>query len=164
MAMTPSVPASAPADLSPLRPRRKLMHHLSVITGAVSVLNGIAVLVLTTCSAKLGPVFMGWVSDWWGLVEGIVVLLQLPPLVASMPLEERKEITDVVSSVIDAGIIWLVVPAIYVTSMYFVGHYSPGFYIWKIWVTSLPASLVDLLLLLVMLEIAKTVQRFSPSP
>jgi len=159
-------PAATPAPVppTPAAPRRKLIHHLTVITASTSVLNAVAVLLLTTCAPILGQLFMGWVADWWGLVEGLVVLLQLPPLVARMPLEERKEVLDVISSVVDAGVVWLVVPAVYVTSMFFVGRYSPGFYVWKIWATSLPASLVDLLLLLVLLEIAKTVQRFSPSP
>ena len=165
------MPTPAPAPDPWSVPKRARHVHFSIITGAASVLNAVAVIVLTTQANRLGPVFMSWIAEWWGLVEGVIVLLQLPPLVGTKPLQERKEVLDVITSCLDAGVIWLLIPGIYMTAVYFSGGifngqgwFWPNHYAWKIWVTSLPAALIDLLLLLVLLEIAKTVQRFSPNP
>jgi hypothetical protein len=146
-------------------PKRHAHIHLDVIATSASVVNGIAVLALTTLASRIGPGFMSWVAEWWGVVEGIVVLLQIPPLVARMPLAERKEVNDILSSWFDAAMVWAVVPTIYVTTMVTIyGWYSPNYWAWKIWVTSLPASLTDLVLLLVLLEVAKTVFKPPSSP
>lgn len=100
------------------------------------------------------PSGLDHVWEWWPFICGAYVMCEVAPLISYNPLEETREKVDILTSPLVAAVLFLLVPAVFIAK----GEW-PVWWVWKIWLNSVPFSLIDLMLMLVLYRISRATVR-----
>lgn len=154
-------PTDAPVDRP--RYRQRSLGHATLFAAMTSGIFGAVLGFVVIADDLMGHAAMKFLAEWWGLVGAIYLLTQIVPLISYNPLEERREMVDILTSPIASAVVFLVIPAVYLAKYHYVGSAAwPSWEAWKIEITSMPYSISDLALMLVLYRISRATVRTTP--
>ena len=111
------------------------------------------------CLSRLGPGALVWWAEWWGFIGGIYIMFQILAVVTRPVTNEAQEMGDIVTSPAAFFVFLILIPSIW----YSRGQW-PNYWEFKIWWTSLPFGVGDMLLTLAMYRISRGIARIAPTP
>ncbi len=111
------------------------------------------------CLGRLESGTISWWSGYWGFIGGMYLVLQILPVISRPVTAEAQEMGDILTSPAAFFTAVLLIPAIFWSR----GAW-PNYWEYKIWWTSLPFSVADVLLVLVQYKISRGIARVAPVP
>jgi hypothetical protein len=138
---------------TPLPRHDRFSHHvLSSFTA--SVVFSIMLFVAVAFAQNIGAGMMARIWEWWAFICGIYIVTQIVPLTRYDPLEERREKADLISSIVVAGVTFIGIPV-----WYFAKGEWPIFWAWKIWISTIPTSVADIMIMMILYKISRATVR-----
>lgn len=135
-----------------------MMARTSFIIATIATITYSILLVFVILFPKvLAPFAISWLADSWADIGCYYLVAQSLAVVLRPVHKDVYEYTDHISSFVPAAIVFVAAPMVWYSSEW------PGWDIFKIWRTSMPVAMVDIILTLVSLKISRMASRITPA-